>query len=284
MEEQQHQQNIPKVIYCYDKKMKFLCDLFPTVDKGTIEAVWKKNGYNMNKTTDELQETNSPHFSPSESPLPQIGNEECTQDETRKSVDSEENRVVPETVILDCKMKHGNSLEITYFIPKDKVTENMFVAVYDRFETDINQYVNCAYCHGKASAFVHFDHMKEGKYTVKLFLNHNEKEVAFQNILIGEEMKIDYLMATAGKKRKIVISVENNERSYWIGIYNQSIECHNNQSYLLSSSVTKEKSLTLDISQLKPGNYQCRIFTKESTDGFLFRKYHSLGECSFSFV
>ena len=171
-----------------------------------------------------------------------------------------------------------------FFIPQHQITDNTFIAVYDCYESDPKQFVNCAYCHGKSSAFVHFDNLKDGKYTVKIFLNQNEKEIISENVMIGTEMNIEYLLSTKGKKRTIILTVENNDIPYWIGIYNHSIEMKNNETYLLSSNYTKEKSVSIDISSLKSGSYQCRIFTKQSTDGFFIRKYHSLGECTFDIL
>ena len=270
------------VVFSYDRKMKFLCSLFPTADKKTIEEIWKKNNYNMTETTTELQEHYSPMLSPSDSPVPKNTTEDDVKNTSRKS--TEEERKVPDTIILDCKIKMNNCLEISYFIPQEQLTENTFIALYDRFETDPKQYVNCAFCHGKTSAFVHFDNLKEGKYTVKIYPNDQGKEIISEDIIIGSEIKMDYLLSSKGKKRKIILTVENNDTPYWIGIYTQSVDIRNNETYLMSSNFTKEKTLTLDISSLKSGSYECRIFTKHSTEGLFFKKYHSLGECSFTLL
>jgi hypothetical protein len=266
-----------KEVYCYDQKMKFLCELFPTVDKETIIKTWENNNYNMNKTTDILQENASPNVSSSSSDESnESTNSLQSQDSnsSRKSV--EEERKPLNSIILDCKVKHGNCIEISYFIPEDQMVNNAYIALYDKFESNLNQYINIAHCHGKLTAFVHFDHIKHGNYIVKLVMN--EKEVISKDVCVGKDVPFTFELLVSGKKRKIKINVENEKQSYWIGIYEDSVRTKTNNQYLLSSNFTTNKEIILDITQLKQGKYDLRIFTKESTEGFIFKTYHSCGD------
>ncbi|BFU21635.1 hypothetical protein KM1_002450 [Entamoeba histolytica HM-3:IMSS] len=212
----------------------------------------------------------------------QQSNKKTIDESIRKSCDEE--RDIEKRIILNCKSRI-NEVDLSYYIPPSYLQENSWIGIYDRFEMNMKNYINSAYCNGKQSAFIRFEGLKRGKYCVRVFLDNTKTEVynAAETcyVTVGKEVGVSVAVGKEKKKRLIRVSVQGMDKAYWVGIYKSALTSVSNNDYLLASEITKENEIMIDVSSLKIGKYECRVFCKESTEGFLFKTYHACGDNTF---
>ncbi|EDR29725.1 hypothetical protein EDI_251620 [Entamoeba dispar SAW760] len=212
----------------------------------------------------------------------QENNNKIINESIRKSLDEE--RDIEKRIILNCKTIN-NEVDVSYYIPPNYLQENSWIGIFDRFEMNMKNYINSAYCNGKQSAFIRFEGLKRGKYCVRVFLDNTKTEVynAAETcyVTVGKEISVSVAVGKEKNKRMIRVSVQGMDKPYWVGVYKSVLSSVSNNDYLLSSDITKENEIMIDISSLKIGKYECRIFCKESTEGFLFKTYHACGDNTF---
>ena len=269
-----------KEIYNYERKIHFLTTLYPTAERKIIEETFKQNKYNMFKTSEKLEEEYSPASSPE--PLAESKNESKENDnKPRKSFDEERKERETKEILFECLVSKRNSIVIKYTIPIEQMTSKTKICLYDKYHGNNKNYLQCISCTKKPSAFIHFTQLKRGQYNIKLFLDDDNQEKITKEIIIGNELKPSCDIATVGKQRFLHVRVLNPDQYYWIGLYNDSSSIQSNSSYLLCTSYLMNTETIINISHLPTGSYTCCLFTKDSTEGYFFKTYHSCGSTSF---
>ncbi|KAL7722749.1 Uncharacterized protein QTN25_000354 [Entamoeba marina] len=168
-------------------------------------------------------------------------------------------------VEIECTV-NGYSVEISINIPTSINYKTAWVGLYDRYETNNKNYIKKV--------------LIEGKYSVRLFINENNettyKHCNTSDFVIGQVVFMTSVIKFHSSKRFIEVRVNEEHIGGWVGIYGH-YPIVSNSNYTISSGITTTYPIILDITNLKPGVYECRYFSKDSSEGLLNVKYHCSG-------
>ncbi|KAL7714891.1 Uncharacterized protein QTN25_007616 [Entamoeba marina] len=189
-----------------------------------------------------------------------------------------------EEVEIECSV-NGFNVEVTISIPKTFDHHTGWVGLYDRYETNNKNFIKKVVIEGKLKEQTRFEGLKRGRYSVRLFLNQNN-DTTYQHcntsdFVIGQIVFMTSIIKCHSSKRFIEVRVNEEHIGGWVGIY-EHYPIVSNSNYTISSGMTTTYPIILDITNLKPGVYECRYFSKDSSEGLINTKYHCSGSKLFS--
>ncbi|EDR22620.1 hypothetical protein EDI_114930 [Entamoeba dispar SAW760] len=183
------------------------------------------------------------------------------------------------SIEMEVKNKNENVL-IKYTIPRKIKYENIWIGIYDRYETNLHNFIKRIELKDKITGKIQFNEIKRGKYTVRIFVSETN-EGSFQprsscDVVVGPIVFMTCNIVCYNSKRMLEVRVSEEGEMGWIGIYPHHPTTRN-EDYIICTPMRMNYPIEMNITELKKGTYECRYFSKESGDGMFSKSYHCSG-------
>ncbi|ELP93580.1 hypothetical protein EIN_062750 [Entamoeba invadens IP1] len=200
---------------------------------------------------------------------------------SKQETSSEE---VLKRIVLSAKSVN-NSIEVTYHVPQSFMKMSSWIGLYDKYEMDTRRTLDYKFCEGKADGFIKFDKQKYGWYAVRLFLNSSKGDeyipIKSSDVCVGPDVKLLASTKLENSRKVVQMIVSGLTKKYWLAIYRDSEAPYSNDEYLIKSDKLNRPNIDLDVTALKKGKYECRVFCKQSCYGKMKVRWHSCGAAQF---